>query len=183
MATPWATCLGSKPDSQKISGNPEFMSRGLLQSIELNFKYLQSPVDDLFSIYWVALWAILNNVHTERSEDELWWRMKITKGYLHRSDASADICKLPLRQWKQLQQHSPILQQWSPVLKAWFQSLDRLEDDWRNTVDPSYDVKPGNSPGEYYLPHFHYFALRGVADFLEMIQPHYTQLRTYPPFV
>ncbi|KAJ3515946.1 hypothetical protein NLJ89_g1437 [Agrocybe chaxingu] len=177
----WKSYFGDNDrGSKERSGTSEFMSPRLLESIELNSEYLQSPVDDLFSVYWVALWAILNNTHTSgRSDAEVRWRTKIAEGHLQRADASVKICALPLPQWKQ---HSLILQQWSPVLDTWFQSLDRLQRDWQNTVDPSYAEKPGISPGEYYLPHFHYFALRGVADFLAMIQPHYTRLCTFPLF-
>ncbi|KAJ3515940.1 hypothetical protein NLJ89_g1433 [Agrocybe chaxingu] len=181
IAAPWATCLGSEPDSRKRSGNPEFMSRGLLRSIELNSKYLQSPVDDLFSVYWVALWAILNNTHTSgRSDAEVRWRTKIAEGRLARADASVDICGLV-----ELEEtsYSPIVQEWSPALDSWFQSLDRLDDGWRRQkARLSRGLKPGDSPGGFYLPLSHYFALRGVADFLEMIKPHYTELRNCLPF-
>ncbi|CAA7263342.1 unnamed protein product [Cyclocybe aegerita] len=179
MAIPWETCLDSGRDNQEILGNPEFVSSKLAQSIERNSDYLQSPVDDLFSVYWVALWAILNNIPTSRrSDDELWWRKKIAEGRRFRDDASVDICRLSPREWKS---QSPIVQQWSPVLDSWFQSLDRLDKDWRRAADPPDDVKVENSR-DFYLPLFHYFALRGVADFLEVIKSHYTQLCNYLPF-
>ncbi|KAJ3515937.1 hypothetical protein NLJ89_g1435 [Agrocybe chaxingu] len=181
MAIPWETCLDSGRNNQKISGNPEFVSSELAESIELSSKYLQSPVDDLFSVYWVALWAILNNTHTSgRSDAEVRWRTKIAKGCLHRADASVKICGLVELEDTS---YSPIVQQWSPVLDSWFQSLDRLDQDWRRRkARLSRRLKPDNSPGDFYLPLFHYFALRGVADFLEMIKSHYTELCTCPPF-
>ncbi|CAA7263360.1 unnamed protein product [Cyclocybe aegerita] len=176
----WASYFqGHNRGSDERSGTSEFMSPRLLESIEDGTRYLQSPVDDLFSVYWVALWAILNNIPTSRRSDyEVRWRRKIAEGSDARAAASVAICRLSPREWKS---QSPIVQQWSPVLDSWFQSLDRLDKDWRRAADPPDDVKVENSR-DFYLPLFHYFALRGVADFLEMIKPHYTRLRTCLPF-
>ncbi|CAA7263347.1 unnamed protein product [Cyclocybe aegerita] len=181
MAIPWETCLDSGRDNQEILGNPEFVSSQFAQSMEDGTKYLQSPVDELFSVYWVALWAILNNIPTSRRSDyEVRWRRKIAEGSDARAAASVAICKLVDPEETS---HSPIVQQWSPVLKAWSQCLDRLEDDWRlQEARLSRRLKPENSRGDFYLPLFHYFALRGVADFLEMIKPHSTRLYNCPPF-
>ncbi|CAA7263359.1 unnamed protein product [Cyclocybe aegerita] len=161
MAIPWETCLDSGRDNQEILGNPEFVSSQFAQSMEDGTKYLQSPVDELFSVYWVALWAILNNIPTSRRSDyEVRWRRKIAEGRWARGDASVNICGLVDPEETS---HSPIVQQWSPVLDSWFQSLDRLDKDWRRQeARLSRRLKPENSRGDFYLPPFHHFALRAV---------------------
>ncbi|CAA7263345.1 unnamed protein product [Cyclocybe aegerita] len=92
----WASYFqGHNRGSDERSGTSEFMSPRLLESIEDGTRYLQSPVDDLFSVYWVALWAILNNIPTSRRSDyEVRWRRKIAEGSDARAAASVAICKL-----------------------------------------------------------------------------------------
>lgn len=40
-----------------------------------------------------------------------------------------------------------------------------------------------NASSKFWMPHFHAFALRGVADVLEMVKRHRCTLQSYPPFV
>lgn len=63
-----------------IQGTQEFMSQALYAAMSHGWPYLQSPVDDLHSFFWVALWTVIYNIHNEEhvSEDERGWQMDLT---------------------------------------------------------------------------------------------------------
>lgn len=135
--------------------------------------YLQSPLDDLESFYWVALWAVLFNVNNQkqRSPSENYWQRALVDpghrysvprfpGY-HPTDPEL----------------SPILQDWIPILRNWNRSIDAIQMSFLEVPDSS-----EGTDGRFYFPEFHRFALRGVAEVLEILCKHCERLKTEARF-
>ncbi|EEB95905.1 hypothetical protein MPER_05054, partial [Moniliophthora perniciosa FA553] len=79
MASKWKTYFGETHNWRNRSGTPEFMSYSLQTAMEQsNEQYLQSPVDDLHSFFWVTLWAVMfNELNRTRSKGERIWQTKL----------------------------------------------------------------------------------------------------------
>ncbi|KAJ7364143.1 hypothetical protein DFH08DRAFT_267263 [Mycena albidolilacea] len=92
MAVNWETLFDGSLDLETRSGTQEFMSLSLHRAMTYSTDYLQSPVDDIESFFWLACWAVLfnNRSHNQkRSTMEIEWQE-----YLHSADyESASITK------------------------------------------------------------------------------------------
>ena len=62
--------------------------------------------------------------------------------------------------------HSSIIQRFRPVLLGWWAEVQNRHMMWFHEVLME---EPENADGEYYLPHFHRFALQSVVDFLQVL--------------
>ena len=56
------------------------------------------------------------------------------------------------------------------VIDDWWKTVRDLDQEWRLDVMESHLENAGS---EYYLPHFHRFALQGVLDVLEVLEKHW----------
>jgi len=116
-------------------------------------------VDDLESFFWVALWSVVFNEDCEhmltRSERVL--RKKLVEV---KQDNAAGI--LPFI----ISDASAIMDRFLPVLMAWWEKAKNKGAGWYVEVLRCAPVGAGE---EYYLPHFHRYALQGVVDILETI--------------
>ncbi|KAJ7903406.1 hypothetical protein B0H14DRAFT_3679709 [Mycena olivaceomarginata] len=68
------------PRPRNRSGTPEFMSLGLHDAMVEDTEYLQSPLDDLESFFWLACWAVLFNdckTNEKRSKVETKWQQSL----------------------------------------------------------------------------------------------------------
>ncbi|KAF9644543.1 hypothetical protein BDM02DRAFT_3190520 [Thelephora ganbajun] len=144
------------------SGTPEFMSRALLGAIE---DHLHSPVDDLESCFWVSVWSVLFNKDNagDQSVEESVIKDNLIKN--HKTDAIEGFSMLQRRR-----KHSNITQRFRPVLLEWWKKVRDQHMVWNDEV---LEGAQENADGEYYLPHFHRFALQGVLDVSQVLAEHW----------
>uniref|UniRef100_A0A0W0GCR8 Fungal-type protein kinase domain-containing protein n=1 Tax=Moniliophthora roreri TaxID=221103 RepID=A0A0W0GCR8_MONRR len=141
---------------------------------ESDDQYLQSPVDDLHSFFWVTLWAVMfNGLNRTRSIKEKRWQ-----GQLVNSAASKASVVLELHPSPRSTGNSPITEQMKPLLIEWYDAMQKLNNDW-SVVSRLPD---GIEAREWYLLHFHHFAFRGVVETLQLMLKHHSILSKYPPF-
>jgi len=126
---------------------------------------LHSPVDDLESCFWVALWSVLFNKSQERSLSEM--EREIMEDIVNdgRDNGMAKI------KHAMSEQHcSDIMKRFNPVLVAWWEKVRDEGARWDWEV---MKIAPKRAGREYYLPHFHLSALQGVVDILEVMKGHW----------
>ena len=141
------------------------MSRRLAYEVEIGRSYLHSPVDDLESCFWVAFWSVLFNKDHEKllSIDERMMKEFLAQNY---NSQAADAFN-SLWAHKEL---SNIMQRFWPTLHAWWRKVQDRPRVWGCEVLAK---APEGAGEEYYLPHFHLFALQGVVDVLEVMSEHW----------
>ena len=138
------------------------MSRALLYAKK---GYLHSPVDDLESFFWVAIWSVFfNKDHAkELSDEEKSIRDRLVEG-------SKDIA---INSYSELvfdATTSDIARRFQSVLYDWWMKVRDRTTTWSRKVLRD---APDNADGKYYLPHFHRFALEGVVDVLQVLANHW----------
>jgi len=157
----WESCWRVDCRATK-SGTPEFMSRALLFT---QGERLHSPVDDLESFFWVALWSILFN---SKSREKLEAERRIGEALIanDKDTAMSQFCSLAIDK-----RRNEVTQRFQHVIKDWWLKVRDRDEDWTKSVMAN---RPEGAKGEYYLPHFHLYALQGVADFLEVLERHWS---------
>ncbi|KAJ8503339.1 hypothetical protein ONZ45_g10942 [Pleurotus djamor] len=158
-AAPLRTMTSANDDNVHLrnrSGTRQFMSKPLLDSIEFSEFYLQSPVDDLCSFYYVGQWAALFNQGAEDQNRTLSPRFLKLRNSVDgsaeaRTSATADVGKSPL----------------GGILKHTLRSL--LVDNWIEAKAPGQDLV-GAEAHQFYMPLFFKFAYRGVKEYLEILK-------------
>ena len=139
------------------------MSRALIAAEEED-KYLHSPVDDLESFFWVAVWSVFFN----QKSGESWEAEKgVRKNLLKNDKANA------MDTFGRLTSHpkrNVVTQRFQNVIEGWWELVREQEKLWRQAVtrDPRKDAN-----AQYYLPHFHRFALQGVMKVLQLLDKHW----------
>ncbi|KAJ7725093.1 hypothetical protein B0H16DRAFT_1595243 [Mycena metata] len=78
-------------------------------------------------------------------------------------------------------QYSAVGAQLFPVLKVWWRKQRQLEDDWGEVLGDAESISP-ESQARFYLHHYHLFALRGVKEFLEIMDQYAPTLKNYGKF-
>jgi len=138
------------------------MSRALLRA---QGDYLHSPVDDLESCFWVSAWSVFFNKDNagDQSNEERYMK----DDFIKNNKTAAIDCLSTLGYHGKV---SNIVQRFQPVLFEWWEKLRVKERAWAKEVLLG---EPANADGEYYLPHFHRFALQGVVDVLEVLAEHW----------
>ncbi|KAF9781406.1 hypothetical protein BJ322DRAFT_1213405 [Thelephora terrestris] len=160
LAIPWEKFLDLDCRAVK-SGTPEFMSRVLLDATG---DYLHSPVDDLESLFWVALWSVVFNEKSgEKWEAERWVREALID---HKKGLAID----RFRYLEIDKGRNEVTQRFQAVIRDWWKKLPLLREHW---IDQVLVEKPRVADPKYYLPHFHRFALRGVLDVLGVLHKHW----------
>ncbi|KAH8087188.1 hypothetical protein BXZ70DRAFT_1011659 [Cristinia sonorae] len=164
--------------SQAISGTAEFMSAPALDAIRDQSDYLQTPVDDIASLYWVGQWSVLFNEHSQG--DSTKEKSMRSDAISYRAKVPQDIQSLNDRQ-TQLLSTSTICQDWVPILSDWYQSVAKLESIWARTYDSLVMSRHGRNE-DILRPLFNRFALRGVAEMLEVMTSHRPRLESSQRF-
>ncbi|KAL0572241.1 hypothetical protein V5O48_009723 [Marasmius crinis-equi] len=178
-----------------LSGTPEFMSEEMRDAIKHGKEYLQSPVDDIESFVWCFLWTILFNdalkgpmstAFYEDRRDEIKARNGSARGAAVRRieqivKTEYDAQRQSFLDEDELASHFRAL---APVFVGLQERLLRLKFEWRRVRKRKECAlkrveEEGGSDAEYWLPRFHLFAFRGVADFLEVIWEHREYLRGF----
>lgn len=158
----WVSCSRSpslRPCLMQSQGTPEFLSRNLIIAATMGGACLHSPVDDLESFFWVALWSVLFNEDSDHllSTGEQVLREELAKG----NKGSAVIWMTRLGS-----STGNTTRRFLPLLKAWWYKVQYKDTEWEDGVELH---APAGAGEEYYLPHFHHFALQGVVDVLEVV--------------
>lgn len=134
---------------------------------------LHSPLDDLWSFFWAALWATLYNCHHPGQTDmENEWRQQLRDGRTSREDVALFIKTYPILEKKQV--YSQILRQMAPLLRQWYTSLTEMVSKWVLELDTVEEKGNANADA---LMLFHKFAYSGVLDIVRMISDHIQLLR------
>ncbi|KAJ7224247.1 hypothetical protein GGX14DRAFT_649174 [Mycena pura] len=167
MAVNWKTYFNDERNQIK-SGTPEFMSLALHRAMDQDKPYIHSPIDDIQSFFWLAVWAVLFNSRPQRrSQSELIWGQNLRSGDRGGKTDFVDALTLEAKQG-----HSPIGNELFPFLQDWWERQRKLAMDWHGNVVaeaakiPEHEVDNIRS---FYLHHFHLYALRGVKEFLDLV--------------
>ena len=140
------------------------MSLGLTFAAQVGISHLHSPVDDLESCFWVALWSVLFNESHEQSLSESERTMKVNLAKTRKGSAGSGLGALRRKTC------SNIMQRFLPVLETWWESVRDNGKIWAREV---LDEAPEDAGREHYLPRFHLSALQGVVDVLQAISKYW----------
>jgi len=128
---------------------------------------LHSPVDDLESFFWVAIWSVFFNKDHAKAKAYSNQEKRIMDYLVDgQKDRAADkyselVCD---------DTTSNIGRHLQAVLDDWWMKVRDRNRKWSKEVLRG---APENASRDYYLPHFHRFALEGVADILEVLSDHW----------
>ena len=148
------------------------MSIGLLEAYPGD-DYLQSPVDDLWSFYYVAQWAAAYNGFQQggdilrglrRFRDDIRGSLK------DREFATLNVIDSKI---KRASEYGTFLSECGSLLKKWRGKLVELELGWVKAFD---NLKRAQVEGHLYAmyyPHFRKLTDKGVLDLLELIAEHF----------
>ncbi|KAF8308290.1 uncharacterized protein EI90DRAFT_1861699 [Cantharellus anzutake] len=110
------TYLTRTVTAESISGTYEFMSPGVHLAIEKKTPYLHSPLDEMFSFFYVALWATFWNIEKGHTPDEDLWR-----DGLRSKERDARVVGLLVERFTEASQtYAPIAAGMLPVLGDWW---------------------------------------------------------------
>ena len=145
------------------------MSESLLFSIGKKRNYLQSPVDDLWSFYYVAQWAAVFNRSRFSVDGVILSYLKLMQDYLlgsQRAAATSDITSQRIRKGL----HGGFLFECSKTLRKWYTALVQLEGAWLDKLETL--VKNGAKDNQYelYYPLFQEFTDQGILDLLTTVE-------------
>ena len=146
-----------------MQGTYEFMSDDLLRATERRSPYLQSPVDDLFSLYYTMQWAaVFHNREFAVGKD--------IPQYLHalRKNISGPLrlraTLLPAR--LEVHKYGQFLVDCHPFLRDWYSSLIILRDNWKESQSQLEE----QDSAWVYPSLFPIFAVQGVARLAELVE-------------
>lgn len=139
------------------------MSSRLLSAIRNKTAILQSPLDDMWSFFWTALWATLFNCHDQgKSITENNWRDDVRGQHRDRDYVAQMIRGEPIERRKEF---SLMLRQMAPLLREWHKSLEEMNFKWAGEVIA---MEESAAPADL-LTLFHKYAHQGVLDFVHIL--------------
>lgn len=151
-------------------GTDEFMSDDMLEAAKLDMPYLQSPVDDLWSFYYVAQWAaVFNNTNFPGDTPvpiklaEL--RRLIAGSQADRALGTRKVTRPALDQIE----YGQFLADSYCILREWEFKLNQLTADWSTT---KFDHLTADLYDKCY-PCFRNFTDRGVLELIQLAQQHF----------
>ncbi|KAG6849560.1 hypothetical protein C0991_011346 [Blastosporella zonata] len=149
-----------------MTGTPAFMSTAARIAFEGRRAYVQSPIDDMESFYWTAVWATLNNTKSlSTSEEEGDWKRWLDDSGAHaRIAVTLEIEKLASLDLPE-RECSPFLAVMAPMLQKWWELLKNMNVKWTRAWKP---VKAGPALPKELL--FHQFAYEVVPMYVELLE-------------
>ena len=127
--------------------------------------WLYSPTDNLESCFWVAAWSGFYNTDNIKDLTEEERRIKEALAACRKDDAMTTVSVFLYGE-----NHSNVTRRFQPILLEWWMGVRNRCVLWTRGV---LHGKPDDASGEYYLPHFHRFALEGVVIALEALTNHW----------
>ena len=134
------------------------MSRALLVA---EGDYLHSPVDDLESFFWVAIWSVLFNMVS----GEKWDAEQRTKDALLKNQEGHAMTLFGLLIYDE--QRNNVTRCFQNLIRDWWKKVRDTNDTWRDVASTL-----SNDAKQFQLK-FHQFALQGVLDVLEVLERHW----------
>ncbi|KAJ6543851.1 hypothetical protein B0H19DRAFT_1308661 [Mycena capillaripes] len=180
MAAKWKTYFDNQHNLETRSGTREFMSLQLQSAMETNATYIQSPIDDIQSFFWLAVWAVLfNDKLQEPSSKEAQWRSSLISGdYEKKATFTSELAASDFERG-----YSAVGTQLLPILQLWWSNLQTLFRDWRRVLNKvEYNEISQQEVSNFYKHHFHLYALRGVKEFLVLVDQNRETLMGYGEF-
>lgn len=150
------------------------MSTASLLAIRKGTTYLQSPLDDLYSFFWTAVWATLFNPKGARSTDEILWREDMRGTYSVRDAIATEMRDKAI---VASAEHSRIVTDMLPIFGDWWIALDAMRVEWLKFAVHAPTAE--NESSRFYLPQFNTFAHRGVVKFAQIVHKHQHHLQKY----
>ena len=157
----------------RVQGTYEFMSDGLLQATEQNRDYLQSPVDDFFSLYYAMQWAaVFHNGEFATGQDipDLLCALRedIAGDQQARAYSTNSIVNSRLLD---ADDYGQFVVKCHPFLRDWYSSLHDLLYEWTKCQSELKKSEVQNS-GLLYTSLFSTFAMQGVAQLAALVSKH-----------
>ena len=134
------------------------MSRALLVAKR---DYLHSPVDDLESFFWVAIWSVLFNLKS----GEKWDAEQRTKNALLKNQK--DHAMTLFGDLIYNEQRNNVTRCFQNLIRDWWMKVQNKNQTWRDVASTL-----SNDAKQFQLQ-FHQFALQGVLDVLEVLGKHW----------
>ena len=144
------------------------MSDGLLQATERNRDYLQSPVDDFFSLYYAIQWAaVFHNAEFATGKDipDLLRAVREDISGDQRVRSTNSIVDSPLLDEDD---YAQFLAKCHPFLRDWYLSLRALLYEWKKCQSYLKKSKVQNT-SSFYISLFSTFAVQNVAQLAALV--------------
>lgn len=148
------------------------MSDEMLMAARLNTPYVQSPVDDLYSFYYVAQWAAANNniefadpdstPVPDHLED---LRTRLAGSPAERAEGTKRITAI---RTMDPNTYGNFLVECRPLLRIWNQKLEQFVNDWEDEI--KHLKPPPKEQYNIYYPLFRQYTDRGVRELLELVE-------------
>jgi hypothetical protein len=154
------------------------MSIDLLEpeAININRPYLQTPVDDLWSFYYVGQWAAAYSskfLDPEKlSELLLRLRNNLAGSLYQRGHATGTVTDSEVQLLAS--DYGTFLVESQSLLAPWYSKLKRLSANWTNKMR-SFTPAPEDRYKEYY-PLFKEYTRKGVVEYLRLLVEEYDRL-------
>ncbi len=140
------------------------MSPGLVLATDSRDAYLHTPMDDMYSFFYVALWVTLLHPKAEgKTEKEHVWRGRLRNG--KRDLVIQDFRRLV--DDDEMANYSPLLRGMLLVLQDWYPAIEKLDLELRRSLVNKNDNIQRNP-----LLCFDRFAFRGVKAFVDVLTQH-----------
>ena len=153
-----------------MQGTYEFMSDELLEATELGVPYLQSPVDDLFSLYYTMQWAAVFH-HREFADDkDIPPRLRALRKEVSGSTPLRNSAthRITVPEELDSRQYGQFLVDCHPFMRDWYSSLASLRNIWKKSQS-RLELEGQDRPGVY-PSLFPIFAVQGVAQLAELVE-------------
>ncbi|KAF7316186.1 hypothetical protein MIND_00136800 [Mycena indigotica] len=145
----------------------EFMSLELSGAFTSRQPYLHSPVDDIYSHFFVAQWAaVFHRLPAEHDVDSISLNRLRTELSTQQAAATDKISGLAVHA-PDVVKYGSFLCECGSLFKAWKARLSTLDTDYRGAIYKVTDLNKNNE--ELLKSLFMTYAYRGVADYMEVL--------------
>jgi hypothetical protein len=154
-----------------VQGTYEFMSDDLLRATELNLSYLQSPVDELFSLYYTMQWAAVFHNREFATGKDIPILLRAVREDISGDQRARSTNQIVNPGVLRECDYGHFLADCHPFLQDWYSSLCVLLSEWkewRYKID-NLEVKNTDS---FYTSLFSTFAVQGVAQLAALVYKH-----------
>jgi hypothetical protein len=154
-----------------MQGTYEFMSDDLLRATNLNLRYLQSPVDDLFfPLLHHAMGCRFHNREFATGKDIPILLRAVREDISgdQRARSTNSIVDSPVLKKRD---YGQFLVDCHPFLQDWYSSLRALLYEWKKCESNLEDLEVKNT-GSLYTSLFSTFAVQGVAQLAALVYKH-----------
>lgn len=154
----------------RSKGTFEFMSNTARRAYEdpspNRDPYLQTPVDDMESFLWVAIWVALYNKTVEVAKlplIERQWRRSISSDTTSREGVATEVGN-PIHRLRG-EKFNKILKDMGEFLGEWYEEAKKVRYEWTKlSLEIEHGIVTGDIP---LILHFDYFAYKAALAFLK----------------